>query len=354
MEPKVANHAKTAATGATHTVGFLLVPEFSLIAFTSLLEVLRLANYVTGTQAFAWRLYSIDGQPAMSSAGVSVSVDGSYRDVGPMPEVIVCGGIDIEKQDTAGLIARLRKLKFYGNSIGAVCTGTYVLAKAGLLDGYRCAIHWENFDAFREEFPDIEVTQELYEVDRNRFTCAGGTAAADMMLALVAAKKGEAVAALITDELIHHRMRDANERQRMELRTRVGVAHPKLLKVIAEMEKRLERPLSCGQLAKFVGLSPRQLERLFQRYLDQTPTRYYLGLRLARARQLIRQTSMPILSIGLACGFVSASHFSKCYSEHFRRTPSEERQGNRGSRRATPAAPLPSVTSDPVLEPLPA
>ncbi|WP_407051439.1 GlxA family transcriptional regulator [Methyloraptor flagellatus] len=324
--------------GGTHTVGFLMVPNFSMIAFASAIEVLRLANYVTGAKLFAWKLYSADGAPVPSSNGVEVSVDGSYRDVGPMPEIIVCAGLDVQKYEHSALIAQLRRLAFYGVSIGAVCTGTYVLARAGLLDGHRCAIHWENYDAFREEFPEIEVTQELFEIDRNRFTCAGGTAAVDMMLALVANKKGPSVAALITDEMIHHRMRDSHERQRMELRARLGVSHPKLLAVIAEMDKRLERPLSCAQLSKLVHLSPRQLERLFQRYLDTTPTRYYLGLRLNRARHLIRQTSMPILSVGLACGFVSASHFSKCYSEFFKHTPSEERSGARGSGRRMLAA----------------
>ncbi|MDR3375833.1 MAG: GlxA family transcriptional regulator [Ancalomicrobiaceae bacterium] len=325
--------------GASHTIGFVLIPNFSMIAFASAIEVLRLANYVSGLKAFEWRLYSPDGLPISASNGISVSVDGSYRDLGPMPEVIVCAGLDVQKIDHSLLITKLRKLAFYGVSIGAVCTGTHVLAKAGLLDGYRCAIHWENYDSFREEFPEIEVTQELFEFDRNRFTCAGGTAAVDMMLALVATKKGANIAALVTDEMIHHRMRDSHERQRMELRARLGVSHPKLLSVIAEMDKRLERPLSCAQLARQVQLSPRQLERLFQRYLDATPTRYYLGLRLARARHLIRQTSMPILAVGLACGFVSASHFSKCYSEFFKKTPSEERSGLRTDKKpATLAA----------------
>lgn len=327
-----------AHVATTHTVGFVLVPNFSMIAFASAVEVLRLANYVTGTDSFAWKLYSPDGQPAHASNGIMVNVDGAYKDLGPLPEVLVCGGNGIEHVDLKELIPRLRKLAFYGGSIGAICTGSYVLAKAGLLNGYRCTIHWENHDSFKEQFPDIDITQELFEIDRNRFTCAGGTAAVDMMLALVSAKKGASIAALITDEMIHHRMRESHERQRMELRSRLGVSHPKLLAVIAEMDKRLEHPLSCAQLAKFAKLSPRQLERLFQRYLDTTPTRYYLGLRLERARHLLRQTSMPILSVGLACGFVSASHFSKSYSEHFNKTPSDERRGTRNQTIAKPRA----------------
>lgn len=150
-----------------------------------------------------------------------------------------------------------------------------------------------------------------------------------MMLSLIADRKGADIAALVTDELIHHRMRQPNERQRMDLRARLGVANPKILTVAALMEENLEEPLSCSTLAKRAGLSPRQLERLFRKYIGETPTRYYLRLRLDKARQLLRQTSMPILSVGLACGFISASHFSSSYSHHFGKTPSEERSAVR-------------------------
>jgi transcriptional regulator GlxA family with amidase domain len=315
-------------------VAFALAPRFSMIAFASAVETLRLANRVSGVDSFSWSLHSPDAGPVKASNGVAVAPDGSYADMGGAALAIVCGGIDIQKIDLPPLMARLRKLATQGVALGAVCTGTYALARAGLLKGYRSTIHWENFDSFREEFPSLTVTQELYEIDRNRYTCAGGTAAIDMMLHVIATRCDARIAALVTDELIHHRMREANERQRMELRSRLGVAHPKLLAVAAEMEKRLERPSSCAQLARAVSLSPRQLERLFQKYLDTTPTRHYLTVRLERARQLLLQTSLPILSVGIACGFVSASHFSKCYSEHFKRTPSEERRGKKPAERA--------------------
>jgi transcriptional regulator GlxA family with amidase domain len=329
--------------GGPVAVGFILVPNFSMIAFASALEPLRLANRVAGMEVFAWRIYSADGRPVAASNGVSVAADAAYADLQPASEILVCGGIDIQKVDHGPLIGRLRKLATQGVALGAVCTGPYILAKAGLLNGYRCTIHWENYDSFREEFPDLRVTQEIYEIDRNRFTCAGGTAAIDMMLRLIGGKCDPRVPALVTDELIHHRIRESNERQRMELRSRLGVAHPKLLAVVAEMERRLEQPASCTQLARLVSLSPRQLERLFQKYIDSTPTRYYLAIRLERARHLLLQTSIPILSVGIACGFVSASHFSKCYSEHFKRTPSEERKGKRSAAVSLSGARLPAL-----------
>ena len=307
-------------------VAFLLVPCFSMIAFSSAIEPLRLANRVAGRDILKWRVLSSDGKPALASNGIAVAVDGSFADAGDVTAAVVCSGIDVQTFDHRDLVARLRTFASRGTPVGAVCTGTYVLAKAGLLDGHRCTIHWENQDSLREQFPRLDVTEELFELDRTRFTCAGGTAAIDMVLALIARQLGQEVASGVTDQLIHHRMREGDERQRMELRSRLGVAHPKLISVVAEMERCIEQPLSCADLAEGAGLSTRQLERLFRKYIGQVPTRYYLGLRLTRARQLLLQTSMPILSIGLACGFVSASHFSKCYAEHFHRTPSQERR----------------------------
>jgi len=309
-----------------HRIGFFLIPNFSFIAFSSAVEPLRLANRVAGAELYGWKCYSPDGDPVAASNGIEVKVDGGYGDIEALPTAIVCGGIDIHKHSSLKLISRLRRLSSHGASIGAVCTGGYVLAKAGLLDGYRCTIHWENMNGFAEEFPDIFVGDELFEIDRNRFTCAGGTAALDMMLHIIAQQYGHDTAALTADMLIHHRIRDGHERQRMALRSRLGVSHPKLLAVISHMEETLEEPVSCAELAKTVGLSTRQLERLFRKYLGHAPTRYYLELRLSRARFLLLQTSMPILDVALACGFVSASHFSKCYREYFQRTPSEERR----------------------------
>ena len=313
----------------TITFAFMMVRQFSMIAFASALEPLRLANRALGHDVYRWLVLTADGQPAEASNGISIPSDGTYDEAACATAAVVCAGIDVHAVDTRDLMAKLRGLGARGVTLGAICTGPYVLARAGLLDGYRCTIHWENFDSLHEEFPDLQLTQELFELDRTRFTCAGGTAAIDMMLSIILRQRGKDVASSVTDQLIHHRMRDAHERQRMELRSRLGVAHPKLISVVGEMERCIEQPQSCADLADGVGLSTRQLERLFRKYLGQAPTRYYLGLRLERARHLLLQTSMPILSIGLACGFVSASHFSKCYSEHFSRTPSQERRNPR-------------------------
>ncbi len=307
-------------------VGFVLVNKFSLIAYASAVEALRHANYVGDRPVFEFSTYSVDGEPVMASNGMSLQVGGKFDEAHKLDMIFVCSGIDVHLCADRNILSNLRRLSTHGAQVGAVCTGAYILAKAGLLNGFRCTIHWENLSSFAEEFPDIEIIAELYEVDRTRYTCAGGTAAIDMMLHLITSHAGHKVAAAVADQLIHHRIREGSEGQRMALRARLGVSHPKLLAVISEMEENLEMPLNCGDLASNVGLSTRQLERLFRKYMDQAPTRYYLKLRLDRARYMLLQTSMPILDVALACGFVSASHFSKCYREYFKRTPSEERR----------------------------
>ena len=310
----------------THRIGFFLVPEFSMIAFSSAVEPLRLANRAAGEALYSWRSYSLDGAPVMASNGIAVTVDGPIAEAEGLHTVFVCGGVHISQHADKALLTRLRRLASHGTNLGAICTASYILAKAGLLTDRRCTIHWENLAAFAEDFPDINVTSELFEIDGNRYTCAGGTAALDMMLNIIAKQEGAAIAAKAADTMIHHRIRDGHEGQRMELRSRLGIAHPKLLAVIALMEESLEEPLTCSELAVAVGLSARQLERLFKKYLNDAPKHYYLQLRLNRARHLLRQTSLPVLGVALASGFISASHFSKCYREHFKYTPSEERR----------------------------
>ncbi|MEO5808234.1 GlxA family transcriptional regulator [Devosia sp.] len=307
-------------------IGFMLVHDFSMIAFTAAIEPLRLANRVSGATLYQWRLYSANGLDAEASNGVKVSVEQSFAQARDMDAVVVCAGVDVQTIDHRALVAALRRLTKFGASAGAVCTGAYVLAKAGLLDGYRSTIHWENRPGMQADFPELEIGEDLFEIDRDRFTCAGGVAAADMMLSLIKRDHGQATAEAVTDQLIHHRVREASERQRIDLRTRLGVAHPKLLRVVTLMEQSIERPLTMGQFAESVALSNRQLERLFWKHLGYPPSKHYLKIRLEHACQLLRQTAMPILSVAMASGFNSASYFSQSYIDYFGHSPSAERK----------------------------
>ena len=306
-------------------IGFLLVPNFSMLAFASAIEPLRAANRMSGRQLYDWVLVSEDGLSLQASNGVEVTVDGNFDGLERCQIVFVCSGIEVHKQARKEVLNALRLAERKGTIIGAICTGTYLLAKAGLLKEKRCTIHWENHDGLIEEFSDLEVTTDLFEIDGDRITCSGGTASLDMMLHLIAQAQGHKLAKEVSEQFIHDRIREPHDRQRMELRSRLGVSHPKLLAVVALMEENLEETLPQTEIAQRTALSTRQLERLFKKYLGTTPTRYYLNLRLAKARHLLRQTSMSILSVALACGFVSASHFSKCYREAYGQTPRAER-----------------------------
>lgn len=302
-----------------------MVPEVTQIALVAAVEALRLANRASGKELYSWTLLSLEGGEIRASNGMPLAASGDLSLGESADVVVVCGGNDPSIVGDRRLLAWLRTQSRRGKDIGSLCTGSLVLAKAGLLDGYRCTIHWENLAGFVEAYPDIEVTTELFEIDRKRFTCAGGTAVIDLMLNLIGRQHGHELAAKVADQFMHERIRDSHDHQRISLPQRLGVRHPKLLSIIALMEDNLEEPMSRASLAAHAKLSARQLERLFRKYLNRSPARYYLELRLNRARLLLLQTDMSIIDVALACGFVSASHFSKCYRDFFGHTPRRER-----------------------------
>ena len=308
-----------------------------MLAFSSAVEPLRVANRFAAEAVYDWRIATLDGQPAPSSGGTRILPDCALDACGRPDYLIVVAGMDVQRFRNSPAIPLLRRLERGGARIGALSTGSYLLAWAGLLKGVRCTVHWENLDAFREDFPELEVSGELYEIDGARLTCSGGTASLDMMLSLVAERHGRDLATQVAEQFIHERIRETHDHQRMSLQGRLGISHPKLLQVITLMEENLEEPLARAELARRAELSNRQLERLFRKYLGRTPTRYYLELRLQRARALLTQTAMSILHVALACGFVSASHFSKCYREFFNKMPREERQHHDHPRGTAPA-----------------
>ena len=304
---------------------FLLTPKLSMIALASAVDPLRIANRMSGREIYSWEFVSESGETVACSNGARIEVDGKIADIHRDTTIIVASGLDAHEAATKPTLTWLRKQSRIGTPIGAICTGTLILARAGLLDNKRCTIHWENLAAFREEFIDIEVTNRLYELDGDRFTCAGGSAATDMMLTLIARDVDAETVGLIADQAIHTPIRGDRDEQRLSVPARIGVRHPKLVSIIQTMEQNLEEPISPSILAKDAQMSTRQLERLFRRYLNRSPKRYYMELRLQKARNLLLQTEMSVINVALACGFTSPSHFSKCYRSHFNRTPYRER-----------------------------
>ena len=322
------------STKPTH-LGFLMLPEYSMIAFTSAIEPLRMANRLSGNALYEWSVITTDGEPVKSSSELTVLADTALHNALPLDMLFICGGVNVQNYADKSTLFWLKKIEKMQISMGAICTGTYLLAKAGLLENHRCTIHWENMASLREEFPNIIVSSELFEIDKNRYTCAGGIATLDLMLNMIKKQHGNELAASISEEFIVERIRNENDRQRIPLKQFLGTGQPKLIETVTLMESNIEEPMSLDELAYHVGLSRRQLERLFQKYLKCVPTRYYLELRLKRARELLLQTSKSIVDVAFACGFVSAPHFSKCYRDMFGIAPRDERRIKQKSKQNT-------------------
>ncbi len=305
---------------------FLLLPEFSMMAFTASIEPLRAANRVSGQTLYSWHVATLDGRPVTASNGVKVQPDSSTADLAKTGVFVVCAGLNPANYVNDALKSELRKLSRTAEAVGGVCTGSLILAQAGLLEGYRCTIHWEDLVSFSENFPALDITARLFEIDRNRFTSSGGTAPLDLMIHFIALEHGRDLAIGVAELLVHHFAREAHEPQRLSILERTGVHHAGLLQAIRTMEDAIEQPVPVVEIAAGANLSPRQMERLFKSHFSLTPSAYYRGLRLTRARHLLAHSALSVIEVALASGFTSAAHFTKCYRETYGRTPSAERR----------------------------
>lgn len=311
----------------SNKVAFLVLPNFSMMAFSSTIEPMRMANRLLKKPVFEWVTYSLDGNPVRASNGIEISVDGDIQQIGAVDMIILCSGIDVQYIETKQISKTLWRYKDKENvTIVGVCTAPYILAKCNLLDKYRCTVHWENIASFREEYPELLVTNNLYEIDGNRITCSGGTAPVDMMLELIRTYFDQETMLAIADQFMHDRARPADESQRMAEHVLTSRQSPKLAEAVQIMQNHIDDPLSTNEVAEIAQVSLRQLERLFKKYKNTTPQRYYLFLRLHQARRLLLQTSLSVLQVTIATGFSSQSHFTKCYRDLFHHTPGSERK----------------------------
>jgi transcriptional regulator GlxA family with amidase domain len=305
-------------------IGFLTLPNYSMIALANALEACRMANYVSERVVYAWTVATLDGVPATASNGLSLNPTVPLAEARGLDLLMVCGGVHVRQAVSRATLDALRRADRKGLALGALCTGAFALAEAGLLDGYRCAIHWENLAAIREEFPNVAFQEDLFVIDRGRLTCTGGVAPLDMMMAMIGAALGPRAAGKVAEQFIARRL-VAIERQNLALSPELAARCPPLARAAEVMARHLEQPLPVGDVAAAANLSQRQLERLFHRYLATSPTAYYLDLRFSRARELLRLSPMPITDIALACGFQSGAHFSAAFNKHFGHPPREER-----------------------------
>lgn len=305
------------------TYCFYLVPGFSAMGFVAAMEPLRVANRLAQRAVFAWRLFSADGAPVEASCGLKVAVDGPLDETATA--LIVCAGFEPRRGITRPLIAALRRMTRKGTVLGAIDTGVYLLAEAGLIGEQPVTLHWEAAPAFREDFPEVRVTEDLFVLGERLFTCAGGTAAIDMMLERIALRQGQALARAVSDQFIHTRIRPHEEHQRLDLGARIGTRDPRLVAVIARMERDIENPAQLEDLAAAAGVTRRQLERLFMAHFGVGPAAYYRNIRLDRARSFLAETSLPLIEVAVATGFSSKSAMARAYVQKFGRPPGAER-----------------------------
>ena len=303
---------------------FLLLPGFSALGFISATEPLRVANRFS-PGLYHWRVLSLEGGAVLASNGMSINADAGLETLESGATVFVVAGFEPLKAFSPTLRTWLRRLAAAQGTLGGIDTGAFVLAAAGLLDQARVTLHWEAVDAFRERWPQVRVTQELFEIDDRRITCAGGTASIDLMLDLIGQDHGSALAIQVSEQFVLGRIRPRQDHQRMALASRYGTSNKKLIQVIAAMEQQTEPLLTTATLAESVRVTRRQLERLFRLHLQDTPSNFYLGLRLDKARQLLRQTDMSVTEVSIACGFELPSYFARRYKGRFGRPPRDDR-----------------------------
>ena len=302
-------------------VVFLLVENFSHMAFACALEPLRIANLNAERELYRWRIAAEGGLEQRCSNGTVTRADMDLTDM-PDAMIFVVAGLNAKRHATPGIKGWLRRHARLGTGrIGAICCGAYVLAEAGLLQGRSCALHWGYHDAFMEDHPDVDLDPSVFVIDGRYVSSSGGTAATDLILRLIEDAHGADLSRRVAESLVYTSVRAEGEGQRFSANSRIGIRNHRLAKAVELIEAELDEPLRTADVAQRVGLSPRQLERLFGRYLNCSPKKYRMEMRLNRARELLRQTEMSVINVALACGFTSPSHFSKCYRTRFGSTP---------------------------------
>lgn len=306
-------------------IHFLLIPGFSLFGLTSMLDPLRHANRAANRELYQWQLISERGGLIESSDHIEIMSHASIQQIPRCHTLILCSGDGPHEHLSSALLGFIRQQANQGADIGSQDTAAYITAAAGVLDGYRATLHWENLSSTAEAFPKVQWVQELLVIDRKRFSCPGALSGLDMMLHLITTQHGPGLANEVADELVYSKQRSLTDPQRMSLQTRLDCRNPNLVDAVQLMERNIEEPLRIPELANHLGVSDRELERLFQHYLKTTPANYYRQLRLEQARWMLQQTTASVTSISVACGFASLSHFTRCYHQRYGKKPSHER-----------------------------
>lgn len=307
----------------TEHFSFLLLPQFSMLAFSSAIEPLRIANQLTERNLYSWETVSSTDSQIQCSNGVTMTADVAMEEASTESSLFVCTGVEPERNQSKKVSDWIRRGWRRGRTVGGLCTGAYILAHAGILENTAFTLHWENLDSFRERFPNLDPLEQLYVLDRRILTCGGGAAATDMMVHLIREKHGGVLADTILNMCLMQSARPGNARQRSATSALLATRHVRLAAIVDYMHDNLEDEISLRQISLLFGLSMRQMERLFSRYTNTSPKQFLVGLRLERGRALLADTNLSVAEISAAVGFSSKTHFSKRFGEKFGVSPSK-------------------------------
>lgn len=306
-------------------IGILPIAQFAVMSFAATVEPLRAANLLAGVALYDIVHIGQGDAPVPSSGAAEVRTQARVGDALTLDMLFVIAGGELRDHSDPALYRWLSRMGRQGTQLAGVSGGPLILARAGLMAGRRMTVHWEYAAALAERSPDLLLERTLYVIDRDRMTCAGGTAPLDMMHALIARQHGAGFARQVSDWFMHTEIRPPIGPQRAGLVERVGSHNAAILDAVEAMANHIADPLDLPQLAAIAGLSPRQLNRLFSEHLNQTVMRYYRALRLERAQSLLRNSTLPLTQIALATGFANSSHFSQAYLAQFGHAPSSYR-----------------------------
>ena len=318
-------------TSQSFRIILVVTPHFNIAATMACLDPFRAANYLRGRSLFRWDVCSEAGGPCPASNGTSLDTKPLEAAAGQRADMLIqSSSWTPEAFASKAVLATIRQQARAGALVGALDTGAFLLARAGVLDGYRATCHYEHIDAFGEEFPQVDLREDLMVFDRNRATCAGGSAAFDFGLILLRQLQGDGLASAAAKYLIHGTIRSPGTRQADTMAEPIGPSAPEKLRAAIDiMEDHLEAPLPLPEICQRAGISQRQLDRLFRTYVQASPAQYYRDIRLDRARGLVTQTGLSIAQVAQASGFGSQDHFGRAYKARFGLPPSRDRVESR-------------------------
>ncbi|MBS3669606.1 GlxA family transcriptional regulator [Vreelandella boliviensis] len=324
-------HSETSRESSVRVkrVAFVLLDHFSMMSFTGAVDALVTTNLMKSNTVYEVLVVAAQDRSVLSDLGIGIEADvalsafdlNQYQ----VDTLIVCGGLRVRPQPVPILRTRLKQADSQGVVLGGLWNGAYFLAEAGLLSGYQCAYHPDGRAMMAEEFLDVSVSKRSFIVDRNRLSCAGASSSLSMMLEIVRSDCGNDVAWAVEEMLSCDKAIEAPDISTISV-DQNGTLPEALQTALQLMKNNIEEPLLMSEIAKWVNISRRQLERLFCHHVNASPSRYYMELRLTRARQLLQQSNKPIAEVAVATGFVSISHFRNCFYQLFEMTPTQFRK----------------------------